>query len=99
MTRKFSRWALHSPLDRTVLELHSAMLTQPDSNPSAFRQLRTEFSGVMELLGYFYDCYPGLTFERDVVERLAHYSLSVDCDFYYFVDEAKNSSQWVSETE
>lgn len=75
------------------------MLTQLDSNPSAFRQLSTEFGGVMELVGYFYDCYPALTFERDVVERLAQYSLSVDCDFYYFVAEAKSSSQWVSETE
>ena len=31
---------------------------------------------------YFYDFYPGLVFEREMVERLAKYGLIVDFDFY-----------------
>jgi hypothetical protein len=36
----------------------------------------------MGLVGYFYDYYPGLVFEREIVERLAKYGLTVDFDFY-----------------
>jgi uncharacterized protein DUF4279 len=81
---KCSRWDLHSRLDRSArLEAHvSDVLAQLDANANSFKQLSIEFGGVMELVGYFYDGYPGLHFERDVVMRLAQYSLSVDCDFY-----------------
>jgi len=81
---KCSRWQLHSRLDRSAgLEAHvSDVLAQLDANTISFQQLSTELGGVMELVGYFYDDYPGLTFESDTVMRLAQYSLSVDCDFY-----------------
>jgi hypothetical protein len=81
---KCSRWDLHSRLDRSAsLEAHvSDVLAQLDANASSFKQLSSEFGGVMELVGYFYDDYPGLHFEREVVMKLAQYSLSVDCDFY-----------------
>ena len=36
----------------------------------------------MELVGYFYDSYPGLVFGREIVEQLAKYGLIVDFDFY-----------------
>jgi hypothetical protein len=83
--RKCSRWQLHSRLDRSAsLEAHVLdVLTQIDANASSFEQISSEFGGVMELVGYFYDGYPGLHFERDIVTRLAQHSLSVDCDFYF----------------
>ena|ERR1017187_8000771 len=88
---KCSLWDLVSRLDRTAsLGAHvSDVLEQLDANASSFKQLSSEFGGVMELVGYFYDDYPGLTFERDVVQRLARYFLSVDCDFYYLRNPAE----------
>ena len=68
------------------------VLTQLDENRNAFKQLSAELGGVMELVGYFHAYYPGLTFERDVIGRLAEYSLSMDCDFYYLSDEGRDSS-------
>jgi uncharacterized protein DUF4279 len=94
MVRKSSRWELHSRLEKTMtLESHvSDVLDQLDANSHAFTQLSNELGGVMELVGYFHDYYPGLTFERGIIERLAGYSLSVDCDFYYLVGENEDSS-------
>jgi uncharacterized protein DUF4279 len=90
MPLKCSRWKLVSRLDRVAsLEAHvSDVLAQLDVNASAFKQLSSEFGGVMQLVGYFYDDFPGLTFESDVVMRLAQYFLSVDCDFYFRDAEA-----------
>ena len=84
MVLKCSRWQLHSRLEKTAtLEQHvSDVLAQLDTNREAFKLLSDELGGVMELVGYFNAYYPGLTFERDVVARLAQYSLSLDCDFY-----------------
>ena len=91
--RKCSRWELHSRLETTAtLEEHVVdVLTQLDENRDAFKQLSAELGGVMELVGYFHAYYPGLTFERDVIERLAGYSLSMDCDFYYLSDGGQDS--------
>lgn len=85
MVREVQRWQLHSRLERTAkLELAVFdVLAQLDANRSAFKRLSTEFGAVMELVGYFRIDYPGLTFDRDIVERLAEHSLFVDCDFYY----------------
>jgi hypothetical protein len=93
MVRKCSRWELHSRLERTAtLELHiSDVLTQLDENSEAFKHLSNELGGTIELVGYFHAYYPGLTLEHDAIERLAQYSLSVDCDFYYLSDEAKEA--------
>jgi hypothetical protein len=92
--RKCSRWQLHSRLDKSAsLEAHvSDVLAQLDANPRSFEQLSSEFGGVMELVGYFYDYYPGLHFEREIVTRLAQYSLSVDCDFYFRSEEEEEVS-------
>ncbi len=93
MVRKCSRWELHSRLETTAtLEEHVVdVLNQLDEKRNAFRQLSAELDGVMELVGYFHAYYPGLTFERGVIERLAEYSLSMDCDFYYLCDEGRDS--------
>jgi len=36
----------------------------------------------MQLVGYFKEREPGVHFEREVVQRIADYGLSIDCDFY-----------------
>jgi hypothetical protein len=45
----------------------------------------------------FYDFYPGLVFERAIVERLAKYGLSVDFDFYGW--ESENARPATGQTE
>jgi hypothetical protein len=94
LERKFSRWSLHSRLEKTsALELHIAdVLDQLDSNSEAFQQLSIGFDGVLQLVAYFHVDFPGLTFERDVVTRLAQYSLSLDFDFYYLYSEISDNS-------
>ena len=84
MERKFSRWSLHSRLNRDKdLEAHIAdVLSQLDANPEAFAAVSREFGGVMQLVGYFRREYPGLHFKRAITEGLARYALSVDFDFY-----------------
>ena len=88
LKRKTSRWDLHSRLERTSgLEEHIRdVLDQLDSNGAAFERLSNELGGVLELVGYFHSYYPGLVFDREIVQRLARYSLSVDFDFYEFTD-------------
>jgi len=55
-----------------TLEEHVVdVLTQLMKTENAFKQLSAELGGVMELVGYFHTYYPGLTLERDVIERLA----------------------------
>jgi uncharacterized protein DUF4279 len=84
LRQKCSRWQLHSRLPRTAqLESHvSDVLDQLDAQEIAFREVSQQFGGIMGLVGYFYDYYPGLVFEREIVERLAKYGLTVDFDFY-----------------
>lgn len=84
LRQKCSRWQLHSRLPRTApLESHiSDVLDQLDAQEIAFREVSQQFGGIMELVGYFYEFYPGLVFEKEIVERLAKYGLAVDFDFY-----------------
>ena len=93
MVRKCSRWGLRSRLETTAtLEEHVVdVLTQLDKNKDGFKALSAELGGVMELVGYFHAYYPGLTFESDVIARLAEYSLSMDCDLYYLSEEGGDS--------
>lgn len=82
--RRFSRWSLHSRLPHSEdLENYIAdVLTQLDVNTEAFRAISLEHGGTMELVGYFYREYPGVSLGRDTVERLARYALKIDFDFY-----------------
>ena len=82
--RKFSRWKLYSRLERSrELEAHVRdVLAQLDANPRGFQAVSREFGGCMQLVGYFYQDYPGLHFDREITEGLARYSLEVDFDFY-----------------
>jgi hypothetical protein len=92
--RTFSSWDLYSRLDRSsTIELHIAdVLDQLDVNKVGFRELIAQYGGTMELAGFFWAFYPGIIFERDLIRRLAQYSLSVDCDFYFSSMDEKESS-------
>ena len=81
---KFSRWSLYSRLGRDwELGAHVRdVLAQLDGNRAGFQHVSREYGGCMQLVGYFYGGYPGLGLDRDVVEQLATYALSVDFDFY-----------------
>jgi hypothetical protein len=60
------------------------VLNQLDENSDVLKKLSNEFDGVMQLVAYFgHDAGPGISFGREVVRRLAEYSLYLDCDFYY----------------
>ena len=93
--RKFSRWKLHSRLDRgQELEAHIRdVLAQLDASPEAFAAVSREFGGVMQLVGYFHRDYPGLHFERDITEGLARYSLAVDFDFYWLYSNKREDTE------
>jgi hypothetical protein len=82
--RPCSLWALHSRLERTApLEEHVRdVLDQLDANREAFEKLSRELGGTMELVGYFQECEPGVALDREIVERLAKYAVTLDCDFY-----------------
>jgi len=93
--RKFSRWSLHSRLDRGQ-ELEAQIrdvLAQLDANPEAFAAVSEEFGGVMQLVGYFLRDYPGLYFERDITMGLARYSLAVDFDFYWWYSHRREDTE------
>lgn len=94
LERTFSRWNLRSRLGDTVpLELHvKDVLDQLDTNPAAFREVSVELEGTMELVAYFYRDYPGISFEHDLIERMADYSLGMDCDFYYLYSDRREDS-------
>jgi hypothetical protein len=94
LERTFSRWNLRSRLEDAVpLESHvKDVLDQLDTNPAAFREVSVELEGTMELVAYFYRDYPGMSFEHDLIERMADYSLRMDCDFYYLYSDRREDS-------
>ncbi len=83
-SRDTSCWTLQSTLGfDDCLEAHVAnVLDQLDANAVAFQKVSREFGGCMQLVAEFNAHYPGLHFERAMVERLALYALSIDFDFY-----------------
>jgi hypothetical protein len=93
MERKFNRWSLRSRLTTDYsLENHIRdVLAQLEQNPSEFQKLTQEFSGCMQLVGYFHEGYPGLHFDTALVQGLAKYGLSIDFDFYQLWSDAREN--------
>ena len=50
------------------------------------------FPGQTHLVAYFKTDYPGLGFDRALVNSLAEFSLSVDFDFYYLYSDIREDS-------
>jgi hypothetical protein len=92
--RKFSRWSLHSRLERRRnLEDHvTDVLAQMRGNSAAFCEVSGKYGGVMQLVAYFKTDYPGLTLGRELVNQVSEFSLGVDCDFYFLYSHAREDS-------
>ena len=81
--RPCSLWALHARDKSAELELQVRdVLDQLDGNRAGFQRLTRELDGTMELVGYFRDREPGVALDRSLIERMAGYGLTLDCDFY-----------------
>jgi hypothetical protein len=93
--RRISRWSLHSRLSQDdELEAHIRdVFAQLDDCGETLAELSREFGGWLQLVAYLHKGYPGLHFDRDITDRLARYSLSVDFDFYWLHSEGAESSQ------
>lgn len=94
LERTFSRWSLYSRLDRSrKLEDHVAdVIEQMDAKKENFVALSLNYGGQMELVAYFKTNYPGIVFQRHLVEGLAEYELLVDFDFYYLYSDRREDS-------
>lgn len=92
--RKFSHWSLRSRLaESEPIEAHIRdVLSQLQGNATAFSKVSKEHSGCMQLVGFFHDGYPGLTFEQDIVYGLAQFHLAVDFDFYNLWSDAREET-------
>lgn len=82
--RVFSRWSLVSSLDKSEpLKAHiRSVLAQLEGREDAVREYSRQFGGTMQLVGYFWQEYPGLHFEPELVSKIAGYGLAIDFDFY-----------------
>lgn len=94
MERKFSRWSLYSRLDRSrSIEAHiEDVIEQLAVNRGGFVELSSKYGGTMQLVAYFHADYPGVHFDRSLVESLSEFRLSVDFDFYYLYSDVREDS-------
>jgi hypothetical protein len=92
--RKFSRWSLYSRLERTrELDAHiKDVIDQLTAQKRRFFDLSSKHDGLMQLVAYFKTGYSGLHLERELLESLAEFRLSVDFDFYYLYSDRREDS-------
>jgi len=74
LERKFSRWSIHSRLERSAsLENHvEDVLEQVLAKAEHIRRIGTEYQVGVQLMGYFYNDFPGFCMDRDLISGLAH---------------------------
>ena len=91
--REESFWRIDSRIDRHArvqLEDHvKDVLAQLEPCFTAAVSLSKQHRGLMELVGYYHEYYPGLGFEASTIQRLAALGVEVDCDFYYLASESE----------
>ena len=94
LERQFSRWSLFSQLERqNPLEAHiQNVLDQLGSDTPAFQEISAQYGGVMQLVAYFKTDDPGFHLESRIVQQLASYGLSIDCDFYFLYASRREDS-------
>ena len=92
--RKFSRWSLNSRLERSAsLEDHIRdILKQAVPRAEEIRRAGTEHAVSVQLVGYFYNHYPGFGMDRDLISGLAQLNVGIDCDFYYLYSDLREDS-------
>lgn len=93
--RKFSRWSLFSRLDHSAaLEEHVRdVLNQTRDHAGAIREISKDFNCWVQLVGCFYNDYPGFGLHADLISALASLSVSIDCDFYYLYSHEREDSE------
>ena len=93
--RKFSRWSLNSRLDKSAtLEEHVRdVVDQSRAHAAAIRDIGGEFKCWIQLVGYFYNDYPGFGLDNDLIVGLASLNVGIDCDFYYLYSHEREDSE------
>ncbi len=92
--RKFSRWSLESRLERSAsLEDHvKDVLEQALPRADEFRLVGDEYQVGVQLVGYFYNDYPGFGIDPVSISGLARLKVGIDCDFYYLYSDTREDS-------
>jgi hypothetical protein len=88
-------WTLHSRLPKNFdLEEHvKDVLDQLDTKKKIVLPISQKYSGHLQLVGYFYQIYPGFSLERNETTRIGEYELSLDFDFYYLYSERRDGTE------
>lgn len=91
--RDESFWRIESRIARDArveLEDHvKDVLAQLEPCFAAAASLSKKHRGLIELVGYFHEDYPGLGFEASTLQRMAALGVEVDCDFYCLAPEGE----------
>ena len=92
--RKHSRWNLDSRLAQSAsLEEQVAdVLEQLKPCAAAIVDIRATVDGGMQLVGHFFNNYPGFGLDDGVLSELAQLCLGIDCDFYYLYSDNREDS-------
>jgi hypothetical protein len=91
-------WRLDSRLARdgaASFEDHvKDVLEQLAAVISTAATLSKTHTGVIGLVGYFHESYPGLNFGASTIRRISELGAELDCDFYYLarLEETANQS-------
>ena len=85
-TRPFSRWKLHSPIDRSEIFLDAhieAVLDLIELKRAQILELQTQGCTIgINCVGSYYDAHPGFGLSANLLSRLAAFSFDVDFDLY-----------------
>ncbi len=94
LERKSSRWSLNSRLERSAsLEDHVRdVLEQALPKADQFRLVGGEYEVGIQLVGFFYNDYPGFGVDQVSISGLASLNVGIDCDFYYLYSDAREDS-------
>jgi hypothetical protein len=92
---KHNRWMLYTRLAKEkYLEDHvKDVLHQLEPCAESLIPLTAEFSAKLQLVGYFYQSYPGFQLDREDTRRIGAYNLILDCDFYYLYDHEREGTE------
>jgi len=96
-TRPFSRWKIHSFVDRSEIFLDAhieSVLDIIEPKQTQILELRAQGCTIgINCVGYYYDAHPGFNLSAKLLSRLAAFSLDVDFDLYCLcADEEKEEN-------
>ena len=68
------------------------VLEQALPKADQFRQVGDQYEVGVQLVGYFYNDYPGFGVDPAAISGLAHLKVGIDCDFYYLYSDTREDS-------